>query len=88
VNFESYQSWLGNNRVHLEKDVAGKVLVWSPKPEDEVINELNSRRAHVRYGFANAQNRGSAAAWTLVLRTPGPIVEFALPFRFRDVPLP
>ena len=87
VNFESYQSWLGNNRIHLDK-AAGNVPPWSPKPEDEVIDELNSKRAHVRYGFVNAAGRGKAADWTLVLRTPGPIVEFALPFRFHDVPLP
>jgi hypothetical protein len=88
VEFESYQSWLGNNRVHLEKDAGGKDVVWSPKPEDEQIEELTARRARIRYGFDGAQNRGAPANWKLVVRTPGPIQEFALPFAFRDVPLP
>ena len=85
-NFESYQSWLGNNRIHLEKAGVGKN--WSPKPEDEQIDELTPRRARIRYGFNGAANRGNLGAWTLVLRTPGPIVEFSLPLQFRDVPLP
>jgi hypothetical protein len=85
VNFESYQSWLGNNQIHLEKP---KAPVWTPKPGDDLINELTSRRARISYGFGNVAGRGKASNWTLVLRTPGPIVEFALPFRFRDVPLP
>jgi hypothetical protein len=87
-NFESYQSWLGNNRIHLEKDVAGKVQTWSPNPVDEQIDELSPRRARIRYGFNGAANRGLPKDWTLVLRTPGPIVEFTLPLQFRDVPLP
>jgi hypothetical protein len=85
-NFESYQSWIDNNRVHLEKK--GVERTWTPKSEDQEIRELNSRRAHIRYGFDGAVKRGDILDWTLVLRTPGPIVEFALPFQFRDVPLP
>jgi hypothetical protein len=85
-NFESFQSWIDNNRIHLEKD--GALKTWSPKSEDQQIDELSSRRAAIRYGFDGAANRGDLSKWTLVLRTPGPIVEFALPFQFRDVPLP
>jgi hypothetical protein len=81
--FESFQSWLGNNRVHLEK----KDVVWRPKPDDLEITVQTAREARIRYGFDGAQGR-NPTDWQLVVRTPGPIVEFTLPFAFRDVPLP
>jgi hypothetical protein len=84
--FESYQSWLENNRIHFEKTVGGRRLVWTPKGDQ--IDELTSRHARIRYYFDDAQNRGKPADWTLVVRTPGPIAEFTKSFEFRDVPLP
>jgi hypothetical protein len=85
--FETYQTWLDNNRISLVKGDGGKRHMWSPEPNETVLVETN-RRAVVQYAFAVTKSKGKLADWTLVYRTPGRIVEMTVPYRFKDVPLP
>jgi hypothetical protein len=84
--FESYQTWLDNNRISLVKGDGAKQYTWSPEPNETVLLETN-RRAVLQYAFAVTKGKGKLADWTLVYRTPGRIVELAVPYRFKDVPL-
>lgn len=88
--FESFQSWLGNNTIHLQrKNKDGKTEVWHPRPEDVSFDvEPDRRGAKITYTFVGAKGKGMPADWTLVYRTPGRIVDRVYPFEFRDVPLP
>jgi hypothetical protein len=85
--FESFQSWLDNNRIHLERVVSGKKEIWTPPPDDWLAGS-SRRTAQIRYNFAGAQGKGGLGAWTLVYRTPGRIVEQTIPFEFRNIDLP
>lgn len=80
--FESYQTWLDNNRISL---VNGKSTLL-PEPNETVLKETN-REASIQYAFAAPKN-GKLADWTLVYRTPGRIVELTVPYSFKNVPLP
>jgi hypothetical protein len=81
--FESYQSWLGNNKIALEK-IGGKER-WAPSGDR--ILKLTSSQAVVEYYFENSSGK-KAAEWRLVYDTPGPIVEVTTPFSFKDLQLP
>ena len=83
--FESFQSWLDNNRISLVGGQGRKPQTWLPEPNEAVLVET-SRKAVVQYAFA-AQGKGKPADWTLVYQTPGRIVELTVPYRFEDVPL-
>jgi hypothetical protein len=85
--FESFQTWLDNNRAHLVQGPPGKEIVWRPEPNEAVLLET-PRQALVEYAFADPQGRGKPADWSLVVRTPGRIVELNVPFTFADVALP
>jgi hypothetical protein len=88
---ESFQSWLGNNRITLEKGKGPARTIWPLRgPEDQLVRQEAATGAEIRYSFpiASKQNKGPPEAWTLVYRTPGPIVDIAAPFTFKDVPLP
>ncbi len=80
--FESYQTWLDNNRISL---VSAKYTL-SPEPNETVLFETN-RKAVVQYAFA-APKKAKLADWALVYRTPGRIVKLTVPYRFKNVPLP
>ena len=88
--FESYQSWLGNNRIALEKGVGPDRKIWLPQPGDELIEKETASQARLLYSFRipPKYNPGAPADWTLVYRTPGPIVTIGVPFVFKDLPLP
>lgn len=87
--FETYQSWLDNNRIHLEKSVAGLLVVWPHQPDEEqMLGDLTPRQAPVRYYFGGAQGKGDPGDWVLVYRTPGRMVEWTIPFEFKDLDLP
>jgi hypothetical protein len=86
-SFESFQTWLDNNRVHLVQGPPGKQIVWRPEPNEAVLLET-PRRALIEYAFADPEGRGQASDWALVVRTPGRIVELSVPFAFKDVALP
>jgi hypothetical protein len=82
-HFESYQSWLGNNKIALHKK--GTTQRW--RPSGERILKLSSNQAIIEYYFENSSGR-EPAEWRLDYDTPGPIVEVTAPFRFKDLPLP
>jgi len=81
--FESYQSWLGNNKIALEK-IGGKER-WPPSGER--ILKMTSSQAIIEYYFENSSGKDSAQ-WKLVYDTPGPIVEVTTAFSFKDLLLP
>jgi hypothetical protein len=85
--FESFQSWLDNNRIHLERIESGKKEIWTPDPNDWQA-EVVGRGARVRYRFQAGADRGQPSDWTLVYRTPGRMGVFSIPFQFKDVTLP
>jgi hypothetical protein len=88
--FESYQSWLGNNKIYLQaKQDADQKFV--PGLAQEQILQLTSRQAIIEYHFIEGKNTpklGQPEQWQLVYRTPGRIVEVRVPFEFANVPLP
>lgn len=83
--FDTYQSWLDNNRIELVRVEGGRRQVWLPEPNEEI--DENQRRARIRYSFAANPAKGKLADWTLVYRTPGRIVELVVPYSFKNVPL-
>jgi hypothetical protein len=85
--FESFQSWLDNNRVLLVKDDDGKPRTRQPEP-NETVDVLTDRKAVIEYAFAAPKGKTKLADWTLEVRTPGRIVELTVPYRFDNVPLP
>jgi hypothetical protein len=86
-SFESFQTWLDNNRVHLVQGPPGKQVVWRPEPNEALLLET-PRQAVIEYAFADPEGRGQASDWALVVRTPGRIVELTAPIAFKDVALP
>ena len=88
--FESYQSWLGNNQIWLEKGEGLDHIVWSPRAGDEQVHKETATQAKIVYSFhiPPRQSKGLTTDWTLVYRTPGRIVETAVPFAFKEIPLP
>jgi hypothetical protein len=89
--FESFQSWLDNNKIALVREERGKTITWTPEPsEEQQLGQLTARRAQIRYHFPleAGKKRGQLGDWTLTYRTPGRIVQVEVPFQFKDVPLP
>jgi len=84
-SFDTYQSWLANNRIELVRGEGAKRQVWLPEPNESIAE--SARRANITYSFAATPAKGKAADWTMVYRTPGRIVELAVPYRFKNVPL-
>jgi hypothetical protein len=84
---DSFQSYLGNNRITLEKREGPDHKVWAGA-EDRA--EETATRAEIQYSFHNARkhNPGQPADWMLVYRAPGRIVEIGVPFAFKDLSLP
>ena len=88
--FESYQSWMGANAIWLAKN-GGKQRLASSLRDTEVV-KLTAGQAVVRYHFTQKANAGvrfgALSDWALHYRTPGRMVEVAVPFEFKNVPLP
>ncbi len=84
--FESFQSWLVYNQIHLEK----KGGTTFPANGGFATVTQESNRAEVDYNFVEDGKRklGKPEDWGVVYRTPGRIVQVAVPFAFKDVPLP
>lgn len=87
---ESFQSWLGNNRISLTKGTGADAKIWRPTPNDELIEKESVSQARILYSFrlAPTDNPGSPADWTLHYRTPGPIGVISVPYSFKDLLLP
>jgi hypothetical protein len=89
--FESFQSWLLNNKIYLEKGSGASRQRFLPRPADERIVTLSANRAVIQYYFVEGgkgPRLGSPGDWALVYETPGRIVEVTASFQFRDLPLP
>jgi hypothetical protein len=85
-HFESYQSWLVNNEVFLEK-IKGGTRVRPPQGGMQTVKGAYPR-ALLRYYFENGKRRlGDPRDWKLVYRTPGRIVNLPVQFEFKDLPL-
>jgi len=87
-SFESYQSWLGNNRIALEKD-AGKAA-WEPLPDDLEVLEESAQRAVIRYHFTESKylTMTKLADWTLRYTTPHRILAVPASFQIPKIDLP
>jgi len=89
--FESFQSWLGNNEISLEKEKDGLKQRFPPNLGYETDDQTDDK-AIIRYRFGDEPdknlNLGKVSDWKLVYRTPGRITEIPVPFEFKDVPLP
>jgi len=82
--FESYQSWLDNNRLALVRVVNGKRQELIAR--DHQVIALTADRAEISYSIANVS--APLSAWNLTYRTPSRIVEVPVPFAFTDIALP
>lgn len=95
--FESYQSWLDNNTIHLAKgnplEKGYRTIAATSEME---LETPKATRAAVRYYFSQKDPTtrrdrpppGQVSDWRLVYRTPGRIVAFSFPFEFKNVRLP
>lgn len=87
--FESFQSWLDNNRIRLERTSNGKKEWWEPDPaSEELQGMLTAENAKIRYTFEGTQGKGQPKQWSLHYRTPGRIVEWTARYRFEKLELP
>jgi hypothetical protein len=87
---ESYQSWLGNNSIGLEKGTGAEHKIWRPVPGDELIEKESVDQARILYSFrvSPTDPPGFPADWTLFYRTPGRIAVIDVPYDFNDLRLP
>jgi hypothetical protein len=89
--FESFQSWIVNNEIFLEKEKAGIKVVFPNNFGLNTEDETESK-ALIRYQFGDEPDKnkilGKFADWKLVYRTPGRISEIPIPFEFKELPLP
>jgi hypothetical protein len=90
--FESHQTWLGNNTLQLEKGQESTLVVLKPERLLEQQFNVTSNRATIRYYFlernAAGIELGKLSDWRLVCRTPGRMVEVTVPYQLNDLPLP
>jgi hypothetical protein len=89
--FESFQSWLVNNEIYLEKEKDGIKQHFPPNLGYET-DDATDTRALIKYRFGDEPDKklllGKFSDWRLVYRTPGKIAEIPIPFEFKDIPLP
>ncbi|HLJ94357.1 MAG TPA: hypothetical protein VKU02_14315 [Gemmataceae bacterium] len=89
--FESFQSWIINNQLFLEREQAGIKQRFPPNLGYETDDQSDTK-AIIRYRFGDEPEKkltlGKFSDWRLVYRTPGRIVEVPVPFEFKDVSLP
>jgi hypothetical protein len=88
-DFESFQqqSWLVHNHIKLQNRKNPKL---SHEAKFAEYKRVTSNQATIHYLFKGDKNQplGAAEDWELVYVTPGRIVEVAVPFAFKDIPLP
>jgi hypothetical protein len=79
--FESFeeQKWLRDNRLQLLSPMGKPV-----ESESEEVS-ANGRRVSATYRFKTDPR---AKNWSLVYDTPSPLVEFAVPFKLQNIPIP
>jgi hypothetical protein len=86
-DFESFESWLVNNEIFLQK-ADGKTKI-SANGGYEIM-EQSGHRAVMIYRFIEDEKvtLGKPSDWKLVYRTAGAIIRLPVHFEFRDLPLP
>jgi hypothetical protein len=85
--FESFQSWLANNRIVLDKP--GVQPFPANGGSDEVASPDGTHAVlHYHFVEANGRKLGKPEDWKLIYRTPGKIVALPVAFEFKDVRLP
>ena len=86
-DFESFESWLVNNEIFLQK-ADGKTRI--PANGGYEILEQAGHRAVMIYRFIEDEKvmLGKPSDWTLVYRTAGTIIRLPVRFEFKDLPLP
>jgi hypothetical protein len=88
---ESFQSWIVNNQIYLEKGKGGAKQKLEPNLGYET-DESTDTKAIVRYRFGDEPSKklllGKFSDWNLVYHTPGKITSIEVPFEFKDLPLP
>lgn len=82
--FESFeeQKWLRDNRIRLVAPNGAK----TSEPESEEIG-VHGHRVVATYRFPGTMNP-RAAGWALSYETPGPLMEFKVPFELKNIPIP
>jgi hypothetical protein len=89
--FESFQSWIVNNKIYLEKEQSGIKQQFPPNLGYETDDQSDTK-AIIRYRFGDEPDKklslGKFGDWKLVYSTPGKINEVPVPFEFKDLPLP
>ena len=66
-------------------------MIFRPNTTDEMeLEPLRATRAVIRYRFRDKGGppNGRPEDWRIVYRTPGRIVDFVVPFEFKDLRLP
>ncbi|HEV3204559.1 MAG TPA: hypothetical protein VGY77_09255 [Gemmataceae bacterium] len=84
--FESFESWLVNNEIFLEKKNGKGRFAVNGGYDDEQAGH----KAVFNYRFIDDNNLslGKPTDWNLIYRTPGTIVKFPIQFEFKDLPVP
>ena len=86
--FESFQSWVRNSEIHLEKVDTKQRFPNNGNLSENVVGN----RAVISYHFIDEPKkmlvRGKPGEWRLVYQTPAAIVEMPIPFEFKDLARP
>jgi hypothetical protein len=86
-DFESFESWLVNNEIFLQR-ADGKTKI-SANGGYEIMEQAGHRAVMI-YRFIEDEKvtLGKPGDWKLVYRTAGAIIRLPVHFEFRDLPLP
>src|SRR5262249_8811671 len=86
-DFESFESWLVNNEIRLQKKVGTGTV---PPNGGFEIDDQTGRRAVARYRFLEEGDvkLRKPEDWKVIYKTPGAMVTVPVPFEFKDLPLP
>jgi hypothetical protein len=88
-SFESFESWLVYNQIHLVSKDTGQRVANNAGFE---TGNSSGTRASLSYHWADDPKakftRGKPDEWKVVYKTPGQFVEVPAAFEFKDVPLP
>jgi hypothetical protein len=82
-SLESYQSWVVNNEMWLQRKDGSKRYPANYSPDS-----ASARHAILSYHFTDKDVLKRPADWVVFYRTPAGLVEIPFSFSFKDVPLP
>jgi hypothetical protein len=85
--FESFESWLVNNKLQLEKK-DGKATIMSNGGYE--VDDQSGQQANLSYRFVEENDvvLGKPSDWKLVYKTPGTVLKVPVRFEFKEVRLP